>query len=264
MKRLLKTLFLILQLCLMTFFLARCGGYDGYEDENGRLAVIQQANLYLNSAMCDEAVGILTPLYWSTHVDDEVRMTLASAYACKASFSFPNVISSLKSGGNDIFSILVKAMYSDGNDNHLTNFEEASRYIKETTKVAGNIAAANRTADANLYMILMQSGALSSVLSVLGAANSSTGAKTQVVSGAAATTKQRCVAQVAVATINDSLDSLGSSSTLFGSLTTSIDSVCSSVGVSCTNLDPVTCDGSVALQLVGVAVLDAINSSWSF
>jgi hypothetical protein len=250
-------------LVALTLLFGGCGSYDGVESENGRLGIIQQANQFLNAAQCDQAINILMPLYWSRYVNQEVRMTLASGYACKAGFSFPTVVASLRDTGNsDIFSILVKAMYSNGLDGHWANYRQAATHVFETT-TAGNLSASGRGDDPNVYMIFMQSGALSSVLSVLGQAVRTTGRKTQAVDVGGSTAEQRCTAQVALAVVNDCIRAIGENST-FGSLSSAVSSICNNTG-GCTNLDYGACMAdAVTLQPLGAAILTAIDLIWQF
>lgn len=249
-----KVFLCALSLALMGWLTHGCG-YKDISTDNGRLAVIQQANSFLTSGMCDQALEVLQPLYTSSSVDNEVRMVYSSAYACKAGFDFPEVIGRLRGSGT-IWALLVMAMYSNGSDNHLTYYQNAAVPLRMTSSVAGSFVAADRPDDANVYMIFMQAGALASVLSVLGNANATTGAKGNAITGTG-TNAQKCAVQVAIATIVDSLNVVGTSGAL-QSLATSLAPLCS--GSICNNKDPAVCDAANILN--GTALIAAIDTQW--
>ena len=236
-----------------------CGSYDSVDDENGRLAIIEQANQYLNAAMCDQAIDLLMPLYWSRYVDSEVRMTLASGYACKAEFSFPTVLAAFQNTGTDIRATLVKAMYAPAGDTtHLRDFTRAADFVRETATVAGSLQAADRSSDANIYMVMMQTGVISSVISVEGLAVRTTGKKTQAINVAGTSAATRCSVQVAFTTIINSLASVSS----IGTLTTLRNTATSLCGAGCSNLSYSTCLSTAAYQTEGAALLTGIDAQW--
>ena len=236
-------------------FIEGCG-YRDISTENGRLSLIQQANLFLNSANCGQARDTIQPLYQSQYVNNEVRLVYASAYACSASFSFTGLVSNLKGSSTSIFSSLVAAMYSNGNDSHLLNYQSAATLVASTTAVAGSLNAADRPSDANVYMIFMQLGILSSVISTLGVASQSTGQKTVAITGLG-TAAQQCAVQSAIAIVSDSISSVGSTG-VFSSLSSSFTSLCA--GGVCGNKDPSVCTAGV--QAWGAALIAAVDTLW--
>jgi hypothetical protein len=237
-----------------------CGSYDGLDQETGRQGILDQAALFLNSGMCDQAIDVLNPLYQSKYVDNEVRMTLASAYACKAEFSFPTVIDGMKNPGSDVYSTLSKALYSTSIAISYTSYPLAIQYVVETSSQSPSLAAGYRTSDANLYMILLQMGNLITVMNDLGATDRTTGKKTRTISSQARTTAQRCKAQVALSVVSDCLTALGENANIFSSFKTSIDAICTSI--TCSNLSYDSCISDATLQGYGEAILLAIDTSW--
>lgn len=232
-------------------------GYRDISTDNGKLAAIQQANSYLNSGMCTEAITVLTPLYQSQYVDFDVRMAYASAYACKAGFSMPTLITNLKGSSSSFWALIVAAMYSTGSDYHLTNYKYAADILRLTTTVSGSLSASDRPSDANAYMILIQTGVLASIISELGVASQSTGKKTVTGFSAGASNAYKCATEVAVTTIVDCINTIGSSG-IFSTISSNLSALCSA-GY-CTNKDPTVCGASN--QTNGQAILAAIDSSW--
>ncbi len=240
----------------LSLFFNSCGSYRDIQSDNGKQAVIEEANLYLNSGNCDKAIETLTPLYQSSRTDNEVRMVFSSAYACKAGFSMTRIITNLKGSGN-IWNIIVSSLYSNGSDGHYANFMEAATILR-TTAPNGSLFAVDRPGDANVYMIFMQLGVISSLISRMGVADSGTGAQTTPLVASDATMAERCSIQVAFSTINDSLDSLGADTGTLANLSTVVAAVCALGG--CTNVDPAVC--TAAEDTIGTGFIAAIDASW--
>ncbi len=237
-----------------------CGGYDSLDEETGRQAIMDQANLFLNSGMCDQAIDILRPLYQSKYVDNQVRMTLASAHACKAEFSFPSVLDAMKTPGSDIYSTLSKALYVTSIATAYINYPLAIQLVRETSSQNSSLSAGYRPADANFYMILLQMGHLTTVMNELGITVRSTGKKTRTITSQSRSTTHKCKAQVAFATMADCLTALGSSASVIATFKDAVTAICT--GSTCSNLSYETCLSDPVTEGYGELILLAIDALW--
>ena len=237
-----------------------CGSYDAIDQETGRQGILDQAALFLNSGMCDQAIDVLRPLYQSQYVDNQVRMTLASAYACKAEFSFPTVIDAMKTPGTDVYSTLSKALYATSLATAYINYPLAIQYVVETSSQSPALAAGYRPSDANLYMVLLQMGHLVTVMNDLGVTNRSTGKKTRTMASQTRGIEQQCKAQVALSVVSDCLTALGTTADVFSTFRDSVSAICTAT--TCSNLSYETCLGSATLQGYGDGILLAIDALW--
>ena len=258
--------FLLVTTLGAALFAISCGtGFKDISTANGRKAILDQANDFLTSGNCESAIEILTPLYISAYVDYEIRMTYASAYACKGGFSFTGVMGGLISGSGDIWSALVKADFSTGSDGKLISLKKAAEIVRLTSGIDPSnqsyFSAKYRTEEANLYMVFIHATIVAVVIATpqVGNAYRDTGKKRLAITGAGASA-DHCAAEVALATISDSLGSISSSGTALNSIKSAITTVC---GANCTgaNLDPTKCDATI--QLVGQGVLVAIDAQWT-
>lgn len=240
-----------------------CG--QGYK--NSPQAAIDEANNFLTIGDCDSAINVLKPVYDSSSVNNDIRMTYSSAYACKGGLFMTSVISSLASASSDIWSALVKSDYSSGSsDGHLTNLNTASDVLRTTASSSPGFNASDRSNDANTFMIFLQAEIIGSVISPLGLANQSTGHKTQSIATAIAngqvTSSDECYVEVAVATIDDCLTYV-SAGTALGNVSNEVSTVCGTLAGGCpTNKDYSAC--SVTDLNDGKLLLEAIDADWSF
>lgn len=252
---------------LVTFssmaILQSCGtGYSNIDSENGRNAIMEQADQFLSAGQCARALEILGPLYTSQYVDDKIRMSYASAFACAGGFNFISTANGLtNASGNDIYSGLVLGNYSlNANDGKVISLSTAANIVRETRRVPGSIRAVDRPSDANLYMIFMQLELITVTISTsnFGDANPQTGAKRLAITGKGSNA-EKCRMEVAIATISDCLTYV-SAGTALSKIKTQINNLCG--GACPSNLDPNVC--TAVEQVQGAAVIAAIDASWSF
>ncbi len=247
-------------------FLQSCGqDYKQLSTENGRRYLLDLANDYLTSGHCEQAIDTLTPLYNSIYVDNEIRMTYASAWACAGGFNFASLIASLKNlGSGDIWSAFVAADYSASYaDSHVYLLQKAADYIRTTSTNTASYSASLRNSEANIYMVFIQMQIIASTISmsIMGNADRLSGHKTQTITGLG-NNLEKCNIEVAFATIKDSLSYVNAGSTIT-TLSTAINKVCTAAGGNCpTNVNPNVC--TAAEQVQGAAIIAAIDADWSF
>ena len=241
------------------FFLLTCGqGYRDISTENGRQAVIDDAQNYLTAGLCEEAISVLQPLYSSQYANEEVKLLYASAYGCKGGMNMAAQIGELTNvSGADIWSPLVKTNYSASNaDLHIVNLDLAADIIRQTNFVPGAYEASSRSKDANTFMTFVQLNNITSVISPLGAANKATGKRTQAVC-AACSVADVCHVQVAVAFMDDALDFMGNGPVVT-TLNSALNTACA--GACPTNKVLAVCMGDAVLQATGQAMITAIGA----
>jgi hypothetical protein len=222
-------------------------------------AVIDEANNHLTTGNCESAIAVLKPVYESPNVNNDVRMAYSSAYGCKGGISMPSLLAALvDTTSSDIWAKLVKANYSTGSDGKYDALGTSAQILRNTAVPSGSVGAADRSADANVFMVFVQLNIIATTISPLGAAVSTTGKKTQAIAGA--TTAQQCAIEVAMATISDSLQSAGTGGAI-DAIRTALSSACTAALGACpTNRDPSVC--TAVEQAQGTALLTAINSQW--
>lgn len=257
--------FLIYILCSV-IFLQSCGqDYKHISTQNGRQYLLDLANGYLTSGQCQQAIDTLEPLYNSIYVDNEIRLTYASAWACAGGFNFAVLIASLKNlGSGDIWSAFVAANYSASYaDSKVYLLGEAVRYVRKASSNSSSYSAAFRTQEANIYMVFLQMQIIATTISIqtLGNADRLTGKKTTTITGLG-TNAEKCRIEVAFATIKDSLNYVTAGAAIT-TLNNAITKVCTAAGANCpTNLDPNICTATE--QAHGAAIMAAIDTDWSF
>lgn len=238
--------------------------FNSLNSENGRQAIIDQANDYLTAMMCDSAITILKPLVESPWVTTDIRMLYSSAYACKGGLNFAGLIAALKNmSGSDIWTPLVAADYAPDattGDVHKQALESAAEILRIAFDPTSYDAVV-RPPDANVYMIFIHMAILSSIISPLGRAASS-GHKTTAGWAASSTTVDQCRTTVAVATISDCLGYVSSSAALkkVSNAITGASGICG--GACPTTKIKKNC--TAADDLVGLAILTTIDGTWSF
>jgi hypothetical protein len=234
-------------------------GYKDISTANGRRAVLDEANNALTIKDCETAITLLKPLYESQWVDFEIRMTYASAYACKGGLNFAALAAKLSGfSSGDIWALLVSSNYSkNSSDGKVAALEQAATIVR-TTSGTGALTASTRPEEANMYMIFLQMSLIATTISVdsMGAANPSTGKKTQNITGTG-TSADECRVQVAFSTISDASGASGAT----GALNTLLSSVNTACGGACpTNLDPAVCTAVEEAQ--GAALIIALDAQW--
>ena len=99
---------LCLYLGIGSCLLMSCGqDYKDISSEEGRRYVLDETNKFLTSGLCQQSKDILSPLYNSAYVDNEIRITYAAVYACFGGFNFPKLVGALINAGSDIWSGVV-------------------------------------------------------------------------------------------------------------------------------------------------------------
>lgn len=235
------------------------------ENPTAQKAALELAESYLTDGQCDAALEVLQPLLVWPYLSYESRLLEASAYACRGGVNFPAMISSIKDGGSDLWSALVKANYSTGTDGKENSLFVAIDRVCKTGIPSTSTSAVDRTEDANTYMIFVAANQISTIIAPLGAASRSTGKRTQALNCAAnCTDDQRCKVEIAFAHISDSINHSPSGSAI-SKVGDAVTSACSvAVGGICpTNKDYDTCMGSAALKAQGEALVSTIEASWS-
>ncbi|MBI2607124.1 MAG: hypothetical protein HYW49_13700 [Deltaproteobacteria bacterium] len=256
------SLFLILFIAPWSILaIQSCGqGYKGLHSENGRRAIIEEANNLLTSGQCEAAIAVLKPLYESEFNNNEVRLTYASAFACAGGFNFAMLIGSIQNVGSDIWSPIVASNYSPNYSNgRVTSLNTAARIIRETSRTPGSFKAIDRDPDVNLYMIFIQAELITTTISIdtMGVADEKTGKKTTTITGKGGSAEQ-CRIELAVATIQDCLGQVSTGSAI-DKVSTSISAICG--GACPTNLDPGVCTATEIVQ--GTALIAAIDTQWT-
>jgi hypothetical protein len=241
-------------------WVVRCS--QAYKDPTtgpGQQLVIDEVNNDLTSGNCAAAINLLTPIINGGQTGTTFMLLYSSAYACLGGLSMPNIIGSLNNtGGTDIWTLLIKSDYSNGQDGHLADFDKAMNII---FTAAGTKDGGARTNDENVYMIFLAAMDIATVISPAGQASPTTGAKGVSIAGDNSVSDE-CHAEVALAEIEDSLKYVQAGSGL-SSLSSSINTICNQVAGGCpTNEDYTSCTTDPVLQNQGKAVLVAIDQMW--
>jgi hypothetical protein len=250
----------IFVLSLTSAFLTCGEDFRDISTASGRQAILDDANNYLTDGSCEAAISVLSPLYFSQYVNHEVRMTFASAYACRGGLNFAQLAASLNGfTSGDIWALLVSANYSQSSsDGKVAALERAAEIILTTSAFQSSFEASARPKDANVYMIFLQMNIIATTISTdaMGKANSTTGKKTQSIA-ALGTNADKCRLQIALSVIADSSAFVATGS----SLTSLLDSVNTACGGTCpANKDPSVC--TAAEQAQGTALIIGIDSQW--
>lgn len=241
--------------------------FKDLSNPNAQLAILQLAENYLTGGNCERALEVLQPLLQAQYVNYDSRILEASAYACRGGLNFPKLAAALAQvATTDIWSAIVASNHSASNtDGHLSALVAATTSLRTTVTPAyppGPLEASFRSADANSYMVFVSANIIGTVISPLGAANSTNGKRTRALTCAAScTVEDRCRVQVAISNIADSL--------AFVSAGAAIDKVSAAISTACggapcpSNLDYTVCTGDAVLQLQGEVLINQIESMWS-
>lgn len=253
-------------ICLVGAWIGCSTDYRDLSTANGRKAVIEEANNFLTSGLCDEAINTLLPLVNSPYHDYDSKFVYSSAYACKGGLNFPALLLAVKDvSGSDIWTPLIKANNSASSaDGKVSAMAQAASILRTTTPRTleeGNnyYTAQFRTGDVNSYMIFLQASVIGLTISPsnMGNAHPDTGAKRTAITGLG-TDSDKCRIQVAVATIANCLTYV-STGTAIDTVSDSIQALCG--GTCPTNLNPSVCTGVEIGQ--GATLITALDSQWS-
>lgn len=253
---------------LSLFIFISCGNRYDLSNERGRRARIDDANFYLSKQQCDSALDAIGPVYSSPYVDEEVRIIMASAYACKGGFNALTLAGNL-TGASNYFNVVAKTMDNLPNDNKRNAMYNSMDVLTET---GTKLNASSRTASVNTYMVYIQLGVIGTILRNYGSP-SSTGAQGanltyDAIAGTLAgemSDVDACALAGAFSILTDSYSGSNFSDSDTAALTTSLNAVCVSAGLaSCSviNKDRTLCDGTNANTVNAVAVVNAVNTAW--
>lgn len=177
--------------CVLFFYALFIGcspaGLEDISNANSRRAVIEEVNRLLTQSNCDEAIRLITPLYDSKYSDNEIRMTWASAHACRAGLEYIEFLLFLQNNTlctigncNGLWTGLTKHFYqgdlsSAQTRSDLTQAMYATWFsieglqatlspgvvvpdhlqVNPGTNNVGSVLTAHRTDDANLYLLFV-------------------------------------------------------------------------------------------------------------
>lgn len=258
----------VLLSAIVILSLVSCGNRYDLSNERGRRARIDDANFYLSRQQCDSALDAIGPVYSSPYVDDEVRIIMASAYACKGGFNALTVVSNL-SGASNYFSVLAKSMDNVTNDAKRNAMYAAMDVL---TQSGTKLNASTRSTSVNTYMVFIQMGVIGTILRNYGSPSSTGAQGANLVYDAVAGTLagemsdvDACALAGAFSIFTDSFSSSSFSDTDTAALYSSLNTVCTTAGLaSCSviNKDRTLCDGTNQKTIDAVAVVGAVNSGW--
>lgn len=250
---------------------AGCGNRYDLSTERGRQARLDDANFHLSKGHCSEAHLAIDPLYSSPHVDDIVRLVKASAYACDGSFNLLTVVSNL-SGASNYFSALAKSLSNSSGDGARSAFYAASDVL---TRGGSVLAASQRSAPVNTYMVFLQMGTVGAILRNYGspATDGAQGAAISYLANGAdgageMTTLDACALTAALATLSDSIRYSSLTDGDSAAVANSINASCVAAGVAggCADLNKnrtaCTGAGADANSVAAAAVVGEIDSAW--
>lgn len=158
--------------------LSGCGAslLDGTTPQ-GKIAMIEKTNQYLNSGDCTNAIATIEDLYQSEDSDNEVRFAMASAYACEANINFFKLVMDLSSDpaalSTGFFALLAKLFPSQDipSDKTVTAAKLATdalmamlkpgmpidtdEYVNFESFNPGSVVAQDRLDDANAFLLFV-------------------------------------------------------------------------------------------------------------
>ncbi len=251
-------------------FLTACGNRFDLSTERGRQARIDEANFHLSKNECLSAHNAIDPLYNSPHLDDEVRIVKASAYACDAGFALLTVAANIV-GTSNYFKALAKSLSNSAGDTKRTAMYNA---IDILTEAGAKIDANQRSTSVNTYMVFLQMGAIGTILRNYGSptADGDQGANLVYVANGAADPSEMentdaCALTAAFAIINDSYSRSSLNDSSSSALNSALNSACVAAGLaSCAAGNKVrsacTGGGADANSLVAAGVVTQVNNGW--
>lgn len=257
-----KTRFLF---CLFLLFsLVSCGNRFDLSTERGRQARIDDANFYLSQGLCQSAIDTISPLYASSYADEEVRLIMASAYACQGGFNLLTIAGNLESISN-VFSTIAKSMTNVNADGKLSAMYKAVDVLLES---GAKMNAVQRSTSVNNYMAFIQLGVVGAILRNYGDPASDGSQGTDLVYETAGanpagemSNEDACALSAALAIFTDSFGNSSLTDANIGSVNTSLNGICGGTCASA-NKDRSTCDGTNADSTTAEAIVSGVNAAW--
>ena len=149
----------------------------------GKRAIIEATNRHLAAKNCSNAIATIKDLYHSASTDNEVRMIMASAYACGANVNFFKLLGDLQLnaaylGGQTFWAVMAK-LFPATNAADDKTVESAllatdalmaalkpgavilpSQYINPTSFNPGATVYTDRIEDSNIYLLFVSLAAI--------------------------------------------------------------------------------------------------------
>ena len=252
---------------LIPLTIVACGNRFDLAKERGRKSAIEQANFYLSNGECENARTAIDPLYSSSQVTDEVRIIMASTYACQGGFKLLSFMSNI-AGASNFFSGMVKSLSSSAGDGTPTKYYSA---VDVMTGSGARLSAAQRTTRENTFMVFLQMGVIASILRNYGSPDTSGNQTAALVYNTAMNpagemaNEDACALTAAVGILVDSYVSSSLSDSDSGAVYGSLNSVCVAAGLASCNVlnkDRSLCDGTNANSVVAAAVVSGVDAGW--
>lgn len=254
--------------CLIAFSLLSCGNRYDLSTEKGRRARIDDANYHLSKGNCTAATEAIGPLYNSPFVDDEIRIVMASSYACSAHFSFLGFASSIP-GASNYFQAFAKTMSNSPNDGAIDYLYQA---VDVLTRNGTAMDAGVRSSELNAFMVFLQFGVLGAIERNYGAPGTDGSQGTDLIYEAAGadpanemSNEDACAVGAAFSHISNSYANSGLSDDSSSSAVEVFDSICVSAGLSsCAQINRYRdqCGGTDANSVTAASVVASVNSGW--
>ncbi|MCO5144233.1 MAG: hypothetical protein M9962_14180 [Oligoflexia bacterium] len=248
-------------------FLVACGNRFDLSTERGRQARIDDANFHLSKGECDLALNAINPIYNSPHVDDEVRLVTASAYACRAKFNFLALMGNL-TGASNYFNAIAKSLGNSAGDGAATDIYRAIDALSEnSSKMSGS----QRSNSINNYMVFIQMAVVGIMQRNYGSpgADGSQGTNLVYTTGSNPADEMSnldaCALSASISILVDSFNNSSLSDSSTQGLVTSLNNMCTSAGLSsCVDIprDRTACDGTNANSITAQAVISEFNNAW--
>ncbi len=142
----------------------------------GRKAILEQVDFLLASEQCDAAIDIIGPLYNSIYTDNVIRMSYASAHACKAQLNYFEMVNSISTDpdaftGARLWQTLTQFFPSSTGDDRMeatwlaidalqatlgTGAVVPSLYqVNAESLNVGSLQSGDRTDDSNAYLMFV-------------------------------------------------------------------------------------------------------------
>ena len=246
---------------------ASCGNRFDLDTPRGLRSRIEDANQFLSKSQCEAALEAIPPAYESTFVTNEVRLVMASAYACRGTFNFLTLVGNLAQEANP-FRALVRSLANRPNDGGRSAMYQAMDVL---TEGGTKLSASQRAAAVNSYMVFLQLGVVATILRNYGSpgVDGSQGADLvyEPLSNPAGEVSNvdACALGGALATIVDSFLYSGLQDAETAAVTSELESVCQSAGLSTCgdlNRDRSACNGSNNESIAAALIVAGINAAW--
>lgn len=191
-------------LCLGALALAACAipGND-LNTAAGRQNILESTHKALSTGDCTRAIGLIEPLYNSVHSNDAVRLAYASAHGCNAGINFFALLDIFVAAppiGTAFWTTMAETFYHTDLNLLDMRVESARRATQSLFSVLGygvvvplanqfnwgsfnpgSLMAIDRSADSNLYNVLVSAARIGALQNRYSAPDTVTWNKTQVV-----------------------------------------------------------------------------------